>query len=192
MGEDSPTKTRAVFESTRNASVYAYYIGACGENAMPRRQDIDPARMKAQLPYIYMVQVVRDESAPRFKFRLMGTELVNVLKQDGTGAFVRDLDLGGWEKEWRACLMYAAEAKVPVVALDKVTHESGLLVNVEHLAMPLSEDGDTVDRVFGALDFLGFRETGVEQALSEVNWSQLENVEVPKRLIITNLALPLE
>jgi hypothetical protein len=92
---------RRVLESRRIAAVYGHYVAVRGTRRMARRSDIDPARIRQQLPYLYIVQVERGASELRFRFRLMGTELVHVFKREGTGGYVREFELGGWEVEWR-------------------------------------------------------------------------------------------
>jgi hypothetical protein len=183
---------RQVLESRRVAAVYGHYVAARGNRRMARRRDIDPASIRQQLPYLYIVQVERSGGELHFRFRLMGTELVHVFKREGTGGYVRELELGGWEVEWRNSLVYAVETKVPVVAVDKIKLSNGRELEVEHLALPLSDDEVTVDRVIGAIDFLVLPESELKDVLAKLDWSATKHVDVPKRLMITNLALPLD
>lgn len=186
-------KPIAVFESDRNASVYAHYVTTRQNRAMPRREDIDPSRIVRQLPYVYMVRVVHHADGDvSFRITLMGTELVAILKQEGKDRFVRELKLGGFEKVWRESMLCCLEHKIPLVAIDSVNMSSGLLVEFEHLALPLSENGTDVDRIFGCFDFPRVGEEWIEANLDQVQWDPANTVDVPKRLLITNLTVPIE
>jgi hypothetical protein len=158
---------------------------------MPKRLDIDPALIKQELPYVYIAQVMRDEAGVWFRFRLMGTKLVEHLKQEGTGRMLLDLQIGGWEVEWRKNLLQVTKMKLPVVDESTITTETGLKLDIEHLAMPLSEDGVTVDRVLGAIDFYNMSAQNLAEALPALDWNAISNFELEKRIIISNLRITL-
>jgi hypothetical protein len=62
----------------------------------PSRRDIDPAELRVCLPNIFMLDVVEPGRRPpagsvrdrRFKVRLAGTEIVNLVGEDHTGRFL--------------------------------------------------------------------------------------------------------
>ena len=159
---------------------------------MPARAEVDPSKLKRQLPYLYIAQVTRQDGDHFFKISLMGTELVEILKQEGKDRYVRELDLGGFESSWRQSLLYALSTKAPTVAVDRVHMKTGLVVELEHLVMPLSDNDQDVDRFIGCLDFLGHDDAWIRERLDHVDWSTVIDLELPKRLVITNLNVPLE
>ncbi len=144
---------RPVLTSEKNISVYAHWVAARGDRSMPRRVDIAPEMITHALPYVYMSDVMNDEDGTWFRFHLMGTALVTRFKKDGTGISLLDLHIGGWENEWRRNLLFCTKVKMPIV--DEATIKTPYNVNltIEHVALPLSEDGGTVSKVFGAIDF---------------------------------------
>lgn len=184
---------RFVLASRRNAHVYAHWVTACGKKSMPNRHEMQPEvipfDLLPELPYIYIAQVMRDELGTWFKFRLMGTGLAESLKQDGTGKMLLDLQIGGWEEEWRRNLVSTTQAKLPVVDESTIKTESGLLLDIEHLALPLSEDGTNVDRIFGCIDFYGASEKELKKMIPELDWRKISSVELAKRIIISNLRI---
>ena len=182
---------RLVLASRKNAALYAHWVNACGGGDMPKRMDIDPAQIKHELPYVYIAQVMRDEGAIWFRFRLMGTKLVETLKQEGTGRMLLDLQIGGWEVEWRKNLLQVTQIMLPVVDESTITTETGLKLDIEHLALPLSEDGVTVDRVLGSIDFYNMSAKNLEDALPALDWKAISTVELEKRIIISNLRIQL-
>ena len=157
---------------------------------MPRRADIAPELIKQELPYVYMCDVKSDEDGTWFRFRLMGTALVTRFKKDGTGKALLDLQIGGWETEWRRNLLFCAKVKMPVV--DEATIKTPYNVNllIEHLALPLSEDDETVSKVFGAIDFFDDNDDALHKILPKIDWRDLKDVDLAKRIVISNLKLP--
>jgi hypothetical protein len=182
---------RPVLASRKNARVYAHWVRACGSRSIPRRSDIRPEEIKAELPYVYIAQVMENQGRIGFKFRLMGTKLAETLGQDGTGQLLLDLQIGGWEEEWRKNLVYAVKIKMPVVDESKIRAQAGFDLDIEHLALPLSEDGETVDKVFGAIDFYTTTETDLRKLLPKLDWQGISAIELDKRIIISNLRVQL-
>ena len=180
---------RLVLASKKNAAIYAHWIEACGASNMPKRVDIDPSRIKRALPYVYIAQVMRDEDGVWFRFRLMGTKLVETLKQEGTGRLLLDLQIGGWEVEWRKNLLQVAKSFLPVVDESTITTGTGAKLEIEHLALPLSEDGLTVDRVLGAIDLQDMGGMTLSDVLPSLNWNAISTIELEKRIIIASLRI---
>ncbi|MEJ0028117.1 MAG: PAS domain-containing protein [Rhizomicrobium sp.] len=180
-----------VLSSRRNAAVFAHWIHARDDRDLPARADIDPNSIKAELPYVYIAQVMTDDDGIWFKFRLMGGNLVQNFKIEGSERILLDLQIGGWEEEWRKNLLCAVKMRMAVVDEATITTESGTTLNIEHLALPLSEDGIKVDRVLGAIDFLTKSEYDLSVVLPQVSWSTINQIELEKRIIISNLRIQL-
>ena len=184
---------RLVLASRRNATLYAHWVTASLRKAMPTSKDIGPATLSPDLipdlPYIYIARVMRDELGTWFKFRLMGSNLGDRLQQDGTGRMLLDLQIGGWEEEWRRNLVQTVQMKLPVVDESIIKTEAGYDLDIEHLALPISEDGTTVDQIFGSIDFIGQTEADLQKMIPQLDWKKITSVELAKRIIISNLRL---
>jgi hypothetical protein len=98
-----------------------------------------------------------------------------------------DLQIGGWEEEWRRNLVYTVQMKLPVVDESTITAENGTKLDVEHVALPMSEDGTNVDRIFGSIDFFSHSEKEPRTMLPQLDWKKISSVELAKRIIISNL-----
>jgi hypothetical protein len=83
------------------------------------------------------------------------------------------------------------ELKMPVVDEATLTVSSGRKLDIEHLAMPLSEDGVTVSRILGAIDFYNTSESELTHAIQELDWQKISSIELEKRIIISNLRIQL-
>jgi hypothetical protein len=182
---------RQVLASRRNAHVYAHWVAACGTKTMPSRMqmqpDVIPFDLLPELPFIYIAEVLRDDAGLRFRFRLMGTSLAERLKQDATGKMLLDLEIGGWEQEWRKNLVQTVQLRLPVVDESVVVTQRDVSLHIEHLALPLSEDGETVDRIFGAIDFVGHSDAELKELIPELDWRKISSVDIAKRIVISNL-----
>jgi hypothetical protein len=131
---------------------------------LPGRQHLDPATLKEHLPFLWMVDVVRTGPQPRFRYRLIGTEIVHARGRDDTGRFIDEVNQeidNGQEAEKRFSL---------VVASCRPHWRCGppLWVNVlgdrtpyiENIYMPLAGDGVEPDIVLVVNAYLdmNFRE----------------------------------
>ena len=75
------------------SAVLAYWHRLRGERAMPSRREIDPIGLGAKvLPYVVLVDVVRGEHEPRYRFRLCGTAVADAAGLDLTGHYVDELN----------------------------------------------------------------------------------------------------
>jgi hypothetical protein len=184
--------SHSIFESDLNAKVFSLYDRLRKGSEFPTWQQFQShaLRLPKELPYIYVVDVVEQDGETRFQFRLMGTGLTDILRQEGTGKFVRDLPLGGWENIFRETLLHAYGARRPAIAIDVLKHTNGLEISLEHMALPLADDGNEISHIVGAVDFLGYSQDDIATLGEKINWGQINEVEVPKRLLISNLAIP--
>jgi hypothetical protein len=180
---------RLVLSSRSNANVYAHWVAARHGRSMPRIEDIDVGKITDKLSYVYFAEVMHDEAGMWFKFRLVGGLLVDQIRQQGTGRMLLELQIGGWEEEWRKNLVYAVKMKMPVVDESTIKTEAGLQLDLEHLALPLSEDGEHVTRIFGAIDFTEMSEADLLKILPEFDWKSVSSIELEKRILISNLRI---
>src|SRR5579863_10366728 len=59
---------------------------------LPGRQHIDPIELAELLPWIMLIDVIRQPDAKlRYRIRLVGTEVVKTQGSDGTGKYVEDV-----------------------------------------------------------------------------------------------------
>ncbi len=182
---------RPVLTSSRNARIYAHWLLARGAKKMPCRHefqpDVIPFDLSRELPQIYIAEIRGSGDALDFRFSLMGTLLADRLKQDATGKLLSQMKLGGFEEEWRRSLAFALETKMPVVSESQIVSASGMRIDLEHLAVPLSEDGAHVDRILGSIDFLKAADVEALRRVREIDWTTIASHELAKRIVVANL-----
>jgi hypothetical protein len=184
---------RPVLTSSCNARIYAHWLLARGSKKMPTRlefqPDVIPFDLSRELPQIYIAEIHGSGRDAEFKFSLMGTLLADRLKQDATGKYLSQMKLGGFEDEWRRSLAFALETKMPVVSESEIVAASGMRVDLEHLAVPLSEDGEHVDRILGSIDFLKTADVEALRRIRDMDWSTIASHELAKRIVVANLRI---
>ena len=170
------------FQSARLGALFDHYRQFARDGKLPRRSDMDPSQMIAALPFAYLVVVERlanNESA--FRLTLFGTELVHLFKMELTGRQVCQLDMGDWGTEWRGTLRYAMRTRQPVLAAHGLEVVDRVPITIEHLALPLSTDGFSVDRLIGAIDFLGQDGNDLADTLNRIDWPTSRTVNAQRR-----------
>jgi CheY-like chemotaxis protein len=68
--------------------MYDYWIEKARGRPMPDRKDLDPAEIADLLPHLSILEVVGDR--PRYRFRLLGTQVVEALGFNPTNRFMDD------------------------------------------------------------------------------------------------------
>jgi len=135
----------------RILQVLQVWLAAAGRAAMPRRSAIDPAALGRNLDIVWLCDVVRP--GPRYRYRLAGERVNEVYGMSLAGRFMDEI--------------IPAATQTPVLArYHRVVAERGLshtagslylssdkIYAGERIAMPLSDDGRTVDALLGATAF---------------------------------------
>jgi hypothetical protein len=135
-----------------------YWERKRGDRAMPRRSDIDPTELPPRLlPHMQLIEVL--EGGTRFRFRLIGTAVVEAAGADLTGKYI-DACFTGVRRLFleRICSTLYAERR-PVFATSRYATEGSFEITTRRIAAPLSEDGAAVSMIVSAVVFrFGTRE----------------------------------
>ena len=131
--------------------LHDYWRGKCRDGRLPARRDIDPLDLPpAILPNIILLDVERVERTPRFRVRLAGTGFVALLDREVTGRYFDEL---GPERQM-APIMDARHTLVatgqPVFLASPMIRPNKGQVWLKRFALPLAEDGKTVDMVLAS------------------------------------------
>jgi hypothetical protein len=126
-----------------------YLASKAPPGLLPGRQHVDPLEIHRLLPYIILVDVVPQDGRWRYRYRLIGTAIVEKVTIDVTGRWVEDV--------------YPEDAAKEIIgAYDGVvrTHEPHFWsyvirvpgrehIGFERVIFPLASDGKTVDMLIG-------------------------------------------
>lgn len=130
--------------------LHRYWCGIRpGGTLMPGRQHLDPGDIPALLPSIRLYDVHRDPW--RFRYRLVGTEIVRMLGRDPTGSWFDDALAQLSTTSSRTDLVFVAEGRgisyrrgFPLHFLPDKNH-----LRSERILLPLARNGSDVDIVLG-------------------------------------------
>lgn len=127
-------------------ALYQYWLDKRGDRLMPSRSDIDPTEIPPQLlPGISLVDVVPDDR--RYVYRLMGTAEVQVRGFDPTGKSVIEGFLAPDVDDALGCYDNVVAARAPLVDPVPFIAVDGRYVSEETIFLPLSEDGNSVNKI---------------------------------------------
>jgi hypothetical protein len=124
---------------------YRYWDGKRRGRPMPARADLDPGEIKSLLPNMMIVDVVPDER--RFVYRLVGTMEVEVRGNDPTGKTVLEAAFGGSKEKAVANYERVVRERAPWRQDLHAESPDGRLLDDVVLFLPLSDDGETVNKI---------------------------------------------
>lgn len=136
-----------VDEHPRFRRLADYLLGKASPGSLAGRQHIEPTEIPDLLPWIMLIDVVQQPNGiPRYRIRLVGTEVVAIQGSDGTGKFVEDVlnDPSG-----AAAIIEGyheiVQSREPEYRKGVVATEGREHVPYRRIAFPLARDGETVD-----------------------------------------------
>jgi hypothetical protein len=128
----------------------AYWEGKRVGGRLPRPADIDPTEIPRLIATIVIVDL---EFNPfRVRYRLAGTRQVHILGNELTGRYVDEMN---WEEGpfVHRIFAHAHETRAPVFGFYYWGFRENTPGASEFGLFPLSEDGETVNRVLGIDEF---------------------------------------
>ncbi len=136
---------------SRLRKVYDYWQQKRGVRAMPARRDIDPAELVSVLPHLILVDV---EPGPRFRYRLFGTAVVEAFGSDPTGQYIDVVMVGAYKAFLLGLYNDLVVSKKPVYSTSIYGGKREAQLWTQRLMLPLSSDGETVDKVLAIQVFI--------------------------------------
>lgn len=122
--------------------LWAYWHAKRDGRSMPRRKDIEPMEIPPLLPHILLVEA---DEQKRFRYRLVGTAIVETYGEELTGRFVDEL----FTPPRRAVALrhynIAFETTRPFAVRNRYTNVRGTELLATRVILPLSEDGASVN-----------------------------------------------
>ncbi|HVV66347.1 MAG TPA: PAS domain-containing protein [Rhizomicrobium sp.] len=137
--------------SARLSDAYEAWNRARGARFAPRREDMTPALLRGCLPWTWFVDVI--DGGADFRFRLAGDRVVQFMGRRFAGevmsAHLDEPFFARMQAFLRECLR--RRGPVALGPMRSLRHGKEHL-EIEVVAMPLSDDGAAVTTMFGALE----------------------------------------
>ena len=151
-----PEAGDAVIADERLRALFGYWREKRGDRAMPARADLDPLEIPTLLPIVGLIDVL--DGGARFRYRLVGTEMVDMDGHDPTGRFLDQvLPDSGYADYLIGLFREVARERRPLYGESDFRGQGRIERRVRRLFMPLSYDGRSVDMIFGGQVTIGFR-----------------------------------
>ncbi len=130
---------------------FTYWRSIAKGVAMPARQDLDPIDIPKIIPWMYLIDVLRQPGGIDFRYRLVGSRNAELVRQDATGKLV-----GEAFPEATATLMRRSYAEIlerclPLCWQATVPGPDRAFIACYRALFPFSADGQTVKLIAGLL-----------------------------------------
>ncbi len=136
----------------QHAELLDYWLEKCASDHVPTRAALDPVEIPRLLPYVNLYDVIWNGGGePHFRFRLVGTNNVDLYGRDATGRSFEDAYKGETLNEQIQVFSEVAKAWTPILDRRRLPIEGRDFINYERLLLPLSSDGETVDMIIGCM-----------------------------------------
>lgn len=123
-----------------------YLASKAPAGKLPGRQHIDPLEIADLLPYVMLIDVIpQAEGEPRYRIRLMGTEVVAIQGKDGTGKYVEEVLTDPEGIQIMRRYGEILRTRQPQFRRGVVATPGRQHVHYERVAFPLARDGENVD-----------------------------------------------
>jgi CheY-like chemotaxis protein len=129
--------TWAVDNNQILSRLHRYWLEKRGTRRWPDRRTIDPAELKEILPKLALIEVLGDEQGPRFRYRLVGTSIVDAYRTNPSGKFIDEVTTGEYRNFILSLLEEVATEGLAIYSSSAFRfEETGL--SAERLFLPLS------------------------------------------------------
>jgi hypothetical protein len=120
---------------------------------MPARADINPGDIPHLLRHVIMMRVLRNPLD--FEYVLVGNACVEALGFNLSRMKVSDLDKisPGYSQLLHAFNKIICDMRAPLGGAGRLVHVQRDYRQFEGIYMPLSDDGETVDRIFAVAEY---------------------------------------
>ena len=131
--------------------LYQYWSEKRGERPMPARADLDPIDIRFAIGDVILADVI-DETPPRFRIRLHGTNLSERTNFDLTGKMLDEMPAPEFRDLSHRSFTKVVRTREPLHALANRLLD-GRTQRYEAIILPLSADGQRVDRLLIGMVF---------------------------------------
>ncbi len=124
-----------------------------GGKAVPLREDFDPMAIPELLPDVYLVELIRPER--RFRYRLVGSRVVEKAGFDATGCYLDELGCGTTMTFVIRLLQRCVDLSCPVASLSTFGDGGGRAhLLVRRVFLPLTLSRGSVDQILCGQTFI--------------------------------------
>jgi hypothetical protein len=120
-----------------------YWQTKRGDRSMPARAAIDPLEMRAHIGHLILVDVIG--SPPRFRYRLIGSEVTRRVGRDSTGKYLDALYSPAVYEAMIVSYEWIVANRRPMRCTGNLQHANREWIGFESIDLPLSDDDHEVN-----------------------------------------------
>jgi hypothetical protein len=114
---------------------------------LPGAQQLDADLLKDVLRFVNFVDVLRDGTTLRFRFRAIGAVQGVIAGRDITGKTIEEAVLPSFIDRIRRNMTTVVEHRAPVYDAFAMPHPARDFIDSERVYYPLASDGETIDQL---------------------------------------------
>ncbi len=134
-------------------STLSCWRSICGDREMPSRSEIGPTILPPfLLPHLILIDVERNPE-PRFRWRLIGTYIVDRLGRDSTGKYWDEIYDVAVYNELSKGVSWVLQHRRPVRTIGFAPVEGKKHLSTESIVLPLSTNGNDIDIIMVAAEY---------------------------------------
>lgn len=127
-------------------ALYAYWTALCGPRFAPARAEIAPRNIVGLLPWTHLHDVI--DGGKSFRVRLVGASLSESVGANYTDRIVDDSSSDLLGRRLVSGMRRVIETRKPIrIVAARLAGENPSIKSTETLALPLSDDGETIDKI---------------------------------------------
>lgn len=136
----------------RLRAIASSYSDWAQDKPIAARSDIVPRKIPRLLPYILLFDRVTQQGRTGFRTRLCGSEIVDMLQFDATGQFIAaNAPKDDIIYRIARTLNTVIETRAPARETGNLRLTGREFVHFEAIFFPLSEDGETIEKIIGGV-----------------------------------------
>jgi hypothetical protein len=137
--------------SARLVAVHDAWLRIAAGRVAPRREEITPALLKSALPWIWMIDAI--DGGRDFRFRIAGDRVIQFLGRRYAGELLSQFVDQPFFQRMHAVLVESVRCRRPLAVGPTRSNLPGKeFLEMEIVVLPLSEDGEHVTTIFGAME----------------------------------------
>lgn len=142
--------------------LFQWWQQACPPDGLPLRRAFDPVRFPKLWPHLFICDVQMTDGEYQFIYRYTGTQIDRNFKTNGTGKNITEMPIENAKNSIFEQYRLTAVTRQPTYCEHSFVTDNNRFVDFVRLITPVSTNGDRVDYLIGACEFLRAWEEPVE------------------------------
>lgn len=128
--------------------MFNYWRSRSRSQTLPGRSDLDPVEFPRLLGQVNLIDVISHDAGYRFRYRLWGSQVTEIIGSDFTGRFLDEIGQDEHSHEPIQVLEQTATSRRPHFWRQDLPGDAGRYRGYRRLLLPLADDGEAVDMLF--------------------------------------------